>query len=216
MNKSDRAFLRRALTGGPDDLRTIFRGRGCYVATNSYRAHIVWERPGPNIELPRLFPYNAENLQTIYQDLRVSSTYATISGFALYAVAKQAKSIGAADVYIILRPDRLQVRALSLISDFVTTVMEPRYTSRAIRTAVHRIRADFTDGMEWKMRRRSKRVTYKYNGERAWARLDPKYLEEALRTLKSKDAVVHLHITDRAMLLTAGHREALIMQRQIV
>jgi len=196
MNKSDRAFLRRALAGGPDDLRTIFRGRGCYVATNSYRAHIVWERPGPNIELPRPFPYNTENLQTIYQDLRVSSTYATISGFALYAAAKQAKSIGAADVYIILRPDRLQVRAVCVDE--------------------HRIRADFVDGMEWKMRRRSKRVVYKYSGERAWARLDPKYLEEALRTLKSKDAVVHLHITDRAVLLTAGHREALIMQLQLV
>jgi len=197
MNKSDRAFLRRGLTGnGPDDLRKIFRGRGCYVATNGYRAHIVWERPAPNIELPRLFPYNAENLQTIYQNLRVSSVYATISGFALYAAAKQAKSIGAADVYIILRPDCLQVRAVC--------------------RAEHRIRADFVDGMEWKMRRRPKRVVYKYNGERAWARLDPKYLEEALRTLKSKDAVVHLHITDDAVLLSAGHREALIMQRQLV
>jgi len=196
MNKSDRAFLHRALAGGPDDLRKIFRGRGCYVATNSYRAHIVWERPGPNIELPRPFPYSVENLQTIYQNLRASSTYATISGFALYAAAKQAKSIGAADVYIILRPDRLQVRAVC--------------------RAEHRIRADFVDGMEWKMRRRSKRVVYKYGGERAWARLDPKYLEEALRTLKSKDAVVHLHITDDAVLLTAGHREALIMQRQII
>jgi len=214
MNKSDRAFLRRGLTGkGPDDLRTIFRGRGCYIATNSYRAHIVWERPAPNIELPRLFPYNAENLQTIYQDLRVSSVYAAISGFALYAAAKQAKSIGAADVYIILRPDRLQVRALSLISKFVAT---DSYTPRTAHIAEHRIRADFVDGMEWKMRRRSKQVTYKYNGERAWARLDLRYLEEALRTLKSKDAVVHLHITDRAVLLTACHREALILQRQIV
>jgi len=213
MNKSDRVFLRRALTGGgPDDLRKIFRGRGCYVATNSYRAHIVWERPGPNIELPRPFPYNAENLQTIYQDLRVSSTYATISGFALYAAAKQAKGVGATDVYIILSPDRLQVRALSLISKFVAT---DSYTPRTTHTAEHRIRADFVGGMEWKMRRRSKRVVYKYNGERAWARLDPKYLEEALRTLKSKDAVVHLHITDRAVLLTAGHREALIVQRQL-